>query len=92
MEVKAVTAESLVTVGVTDTGIGIAPERIHEIYEPFHQLDSSDTRRYGGVGLGLALVRRILEAHGSSIKVQSEIGKGSHFEFSLSVVNEPDVS
>jgi len=73
-----------VVVSVTDTGIGIPPERLNEIFEPFHQLDSSDTRRYGGTGLGLALVRRIIEAHGSIIKVQSQVDIGSRFEFSLS--------
>jgi signal transduction histidine kinase len=74
-----------VTVSVEDTGIGIPAARFKEIFEPFHQLDSSDTRRYGGTGLGLALVRRILEAHGSLIKVQSEVGRGSRFEFTLPV-------
>lgn len=74
---------NLVTIGVTDTGIGIPSHRLNEIFEPFHQLDSSDTRRYGGVGLGLALVRQILDAHGAQIRVESEPGKGSRFEFSL---------
>lgn len=71
---------------VHDTGIGIDPDRIQEIFEPFHQLDSSATRQYGGTGLGLAMVRQIVEAHGSSVKVRSVKGKGSYFEFSLPVV------
>jgi signal transduction histidine kinase len=75
----------LVTIGVTDTGIGMPPERISEIFEPFHQLDSSDDRHYGGTGLGLALVKRIIEAHGSMIHVQSKVGQGSRFEFSFPV-------
>lgn len=75
-----------VRVSVDDTGIGIDPDRIDEIFEPLHQLDGSVTRRYGGTGLGLALVRRIIEAHGSFIKVQSEPGRGSYFQFSLPVV------
>jgi signal transduction histidine kinase len=83
--ISARAGDSGVTVSVADTGIGIPADRIQEIFEPFHQLDSSDTRRYGGTGLGLALVRRILEAHGSLIKVQSEVGSGSRFEFTLPV-------
>lgn len=70
---------------VTDTGIGIPQERQAEIFTPFHQLDSSVTRRYGGVGLGLALVKKIIEAHGSTIKVQSIAGKGTQFEFRLAI-------
>ena len=68
---------------VKDTGIGIPADRIEELFEPFHQLDGSDIRRYGGMGLGLALVRRIVEAHQSRIEVQSEVGRGSTFAFEL---------
>lgn len=74
-------------VAVSDTGIGIPPERLEEIFEPFHQLDGSATRRYGGTGLGLALVKQILSAHGSAIHVQSEVGKGTCFRFVLAVVD-----
>jgi signal transduction histidine kinase len=81
----------LVAVGVTDTGIGISPNRLNEIFEPFHQLDGSDTRRYGGTGLGLALVKRIIDAHGAIIKVQSTVGKGSHFEFTLPPIRPNDI-
>jgi signal transduction histidine kinase len=73
---------------IDDTGIGIPDNRIDEIFEPFHQLDSSDNRRYGGTGLGLALVKLIIEAHGSYIKVKSTEGKGSSFEFSLPVYKD----
>jgi len=72
-----------VRVIIKDTGIGIPAERFDEIFEPFHQLDGSSTRRYGGTGLGLALVRKIIEAHGSVIRIRSEINKGSEFEFQL---------
>jgi signal transduction histidine kinase len=81
--VKDEANNNLVTVTVTDTGIGIPPDRIKEIFEPFHQLDSSATRRYGGTGLGLALVRQIVEAHGSLIEVQSEADKGTTISFPL---------
>jgi signal transduction histidine kinase len=75
--------ENLVVVSVTDTGIGIPPNRIQDIFEPFHQLDSSATRHYGGTGLGLSLVRQIVEAHGSMLDVQSAEGHGSTFKFPL---------
>ncbi len=80
---------SMVQVQVQDTGIGIPQERLEEIFEPFHQLDSSPTRRYGGAGLGLALVREIVEAHGSFVEVQSAPGEGATFRFYLVVAQEP---
>jgi len=76
-------SDTLIMVSVSDTGIGIPANRMNEIYEPFHQLDSSSTRRYGGTGLGLALVREIISAHGSLIEVKSEDGKGTRFHFPL---------
>jgi len=81
--------ENLVIVSVTDTGIGIPANRFDDIFEPFHQLDGSSTRRYGGTGLGLSLVRQIVEAHGSMIEVQSIEGHGSTFKFPLLVALEP---
>lgn len=78
--------DGLLTLSVIDSGIGISKEKIPELFEPFHQLDSSNTRRYRGTGLGLALAQRIIEAHGSLIKVTSEQGVGSRFEFSLPTV------
>ena len=69
---------------VRDTGIGIPSDRIGELFEAFQQLDGSATRHYGGTGLGLALVRRIVEAHGSDISVDSQEGQGSVFSFALS--------
>jgi signal transduction histidine kinase len=80
--------ENLVLVSVTDTGIGIPANRLEDIFEPFHQLDGSSTRRYGGTGLGLSLVRQIIEAHGSMIEVQSIEGRGSTFKFPLLVSME----
>lgn len=70
---------------ISDSGIGIPEERIAEIFEPFHQLDGSVTRRYSGTGLGLAMVYRILEAHEASMVVESSPGKGTRFTFSLPV-------
>jgi signal transduction histidine kinase len=79
--------EDFAQISVSDTGIGISSEKIPEIFEPFHQLDGTSTRRYGGTGLGLALVRQIVEAHGSVVRVHSEVGKGTHFEFLLPLAN-----
>lgn len=78
-------SEKLLSVSVTDTGIGIPKERIEEIFQPFHQLDGAATRRYGGTGLGLLLVRQIVEAHGSMLEVNSTEGRGSTFKFPLLV-------
>jgi signal transduction histidine kinase len=78
--------ENLVIVSVTDTGIGIPPSQLSDIFEPFHQLDGSSTRRYGGTGLGLSLVRQIIEAHGSMLEVQSVEGRGTTFKFPLLAV------
>lgn len=78
--------ENLVLVSVSDTGIGIPSSRLNDIFEPFHQLDGSSTRRYGGTGLGLSLVRQIVEAHGSMLDVQSGEGRGSTFKFPLLAV------
>ncbi len=75
--------ENLVIVSVTDTGIGVPANHIEDIFEPFHQLDGSPTRKYGGTGLGLSLVRQIIEAHGSMLEVQSTEGRGSTFKFPL---------
>ena len=74
-------------VEVIDNGIGIPNEKIMDIFDAFHQLDSGSTRKYGGTGLGLALVREIIKAHGSKIEVISQEGKGSIFSFSLSITS-----
>jgi two-component system sensor histidine kinase ResE len=79
-------AENLVMISVVDTGIGIPANRLEEIFEPFHQLDESSTRRFGGAGLGLSLVRQIVEAHGSMLDVQSTEGHGTTIRFPLLVV------
>ncbi len=79
---------NLIVLSVTDTGIGIPQSRLKEVFEPFHQLDASSTRHYGGTGLGLSLVRQIIEAHGSLLDVQSVEGKGSTFKFPLLAVRE----
>lgn len=72
-----------VQLAVTDTGIGIPSDRLDEIFEPFHQLDGSSTRKFGGTGLGLSLASKIIEAHGRKIFVSSQLNQGSEFRFSL---------
>ena len=72
-----------VEVCVTDTGIGIPLDRIDKVFDRFYQVDSSLTRRYGGTGMGLAIAKNIVEAHGGKIWAESEEGKGSRFCFTL---------
>ncbi len=66
---------------VSDTGIGIDPERIEHLFEPFTQADSSTTRRYGGTGLGLAICRRLARMMAGDVTAESTPGAGSHFRF-----------
>jgi two-component system sensor histidine kinase/response regulator len=68
---------------VADTGVGIAPEKQELIFEAFTQADVSTTRRFGGTGLGLTIARRIVEQAGGRIWVESELGKGTRFHFTL---------
>jgi signal transduction histidine kinase len=68
---------------VSDTGIGIPGDKLEKVFEPFYQIDGSSTRRFGGAGLGLAIVRQIVEAHGGEVGVVSEPGKGSIFHFTV---------
>jgi signal transduction histidine kinase len=72
-----------VRIWVADTGPGIAEARLPELFEPFHQLDGSSTRRRGGTGLGLALVKMIVAAHKSTVSVETQLGRGSRFSFDL---------
>jgi PAS domain S-box-containing protein len=83
LEVEADADGEVLQFRVIDTGIGIAPENIDKLFKPFVQLDSSLSRRYSGTGLGLALVRRIVELHGGSITLESEVGNGSRFTVTL---------
>ncbi|MBE9067585.1 response regulator [Leptolyngbya cf. ectocarpi LEGE 11479] len=68
---------------VTDTGIGIAPDALKKLFQPFVQIDSALNRQYEGTGLGLALVKRIVELHGGQVAVTSEVGVGSCFTIEL---------
>ncbi|MDP3823538.1 MAG: ATP-binding protein [Burkholderiales bacterium] len=72
-------------IAVHDTGIGMAPEQLARVFEPFTQADSSITRRYGGTGLGLTIVARLVKLMGSEVQVSSTPGAGSCFAFTLRV-------
>jgi len=71
------------TFNVTDSGIGIPPEEWQRIFEPFYQADTSNTRRFGGIGLGLSISQRLLQMMGSSLEIHSVPGEGSSFFFTL---------
>lgn len=75
--------DSSVEVAVSDTGVGIAPDHLQRIFERFYQVDASATRRFGGTGLGLPAARQIIEAHGGQLTVESRLGVGSTFQFTL---------
>ncbi len=80
-------------VRVVDTGPGIAPELQEQIFEEFHQVDNSNTKEKGGTGLGLAIAKRIVEMHGGRIWVESALGEGATFGFSLPLnVEQPEVA
>ncbi len=64
---------------VHDTGIGMAPEQVNRLFQPFTQADASTTRKYGGTGLGLAITRNLCRMMGGDIEVQSELGQGTTF-------------
>ena len=76
-------SECVLCFSVTDTGIGIAPEKLKELFTPFTQADSSTTRRYGGTGLGLTISKTLSELMGGSLVAESDLGQGSIFSLTL---------
>ncbi len=78
-----------VRLSVSDTGIGIAPERIEAVFEPFAQADDASTRRFGGSGLGLTIARELVQRMGGDISVHSEPGVGTRFDVEIDLPLEP---
>ncbi|MBN1955744.1 MAG: GAF domain-containing protein [Anaerolineae bacterium] len=88
--VKVLQENNMIQVAVTDSGIGIAEEKMGTIFEAFIQADASPSRKYGGTGLGLTLSRQMVELHGGEMWVESEVGEGSTFYFTLPIAGPPE--
>jgi len=83
--IEAHEKDGMVEICVEDTGIGIPENQLEKIFEPLYQIDASSTRPYGGTGMGLAIVKDIVEANGGKISVKSNVGEGSKFCFTLPI-------
>ncbi|MDU2065349.1 MAG: HAMP domain-containing sensor histidine kinase [Sporomusaceae bacterium] len=83
VQIHCFQAKKNVVMTVADTGIGIAPNHLHRIFERFFRVDKSRSRESGGIGLGLAIAKWIVEKHGGKINVESELGKGTKFMISM---------
>ena len=83
VDVSYKTNDQTLIIDIRDTGIGISPDQMKRIFDPFVQADSTTTRNYGGTGLGLSLSKRLIEIMGGKIEVDSILGKGSCFQLSL---------
>jgi PAS domain S-box-containing protein len=78
-----------IEISITDTGVGIAPEFLDRVFDRFSQADSSSTRQHGGLGLGLAIVRHLVELHGGSVRAESAgVNKGARFTIALPKIHE----
>ena len=91
VEITAIQEENSIRIAVRDHGIGIATDQLERIFQAFYQVDSSTTRHFGGAGVGLAIVKLLLDKMGTNIDVQSTPGKGSTFSFKLAIarLDEP---
>jgi signal transduction histidine kinase len=88
IEVSAEAQEDRIVVAVSDNGIGIPKEDLSRIFERFYRVDKSRSRDMGGTGLGLAIVKHVALAHGGSVEVTSEQGKGAVFRLMLPTVGK----
>jgi CheY-like chemotaxis protein len=88
LQVSSDLEQDLIKFSVIDNGIGISPENLGRLFQPFVQVDSSLNRQHEGTGLGLALVQKLTDLHGGSVQVESEFGKGSRFTVNLPCLQE----
>ncbi|TDF94731.1 ATP-binding protein [Paenibacillus piri] len=88
ISINAVVIRDMVEVRVTDTGIGIAAHLQESIFNAFEQADVSETKNYGGTGLGLSITKKLVELQGGAIRVESSLGEGSVFSFTLPAASE----
>ena len=82
-EVSLVNSDDKILIRVSDDGIGVHPKHLPRLFERFYRVDATRSRKKGGSGLGLSIVKHIIEAHNETITVESEIGKGTTFSFTL---------
>ncbi len=100
--ISAAEDQDFITITISDTGIGIPEDKIEEVFKSFEQVDGSTAREYGGTGLGLSITKQLIELHGGTIWVETKLGEGSKFIFTLPnhseagamnvVTNKEDVS
>lgn len=88
IEIKVRYFETRLEFSISDTGIGISPDKIKNIFHNFYQVDTSSTRKYGGTGLGLPICKKIIELHNGSIWVDSVIDQGSSFHFAIPIIKQ----
>lgn len=86
---RAYVEEPYLVVAVADTGIGIAPENFAQVFEEFRQVDESFARQAGGTGLGIPISKKLIEMHGGTLWLESQVGEGSTFFFSLPLYQPP---
>lgn len=92
VSIRAIAQEHYLSIAVADTGVGIAREDLTRIFERFYKSDKSRARSGGGTGLGLPIARHIVEAHGGSIRAESQEGMGSTFTFTLPIAQEDSIT
>jgi len=92
ISISAMQKGDMVEINITDTGIGIPKEKQEDIFKSFEQVDSSDKKKYSGTGLGLFITKQLVDTHGGTIDVESQVDKGSRFFFTLPKTEEkPEV-